>query len=358
MGPAFSPIIELPSEATATWFTQMFQSHGRDLEVSNVTSGPIGTGQSGHNERFELTYAGEMGPASIVAKLPAQNELSRAAGASGGYLAETRFYEHVADTVAIRTPACIHAAAAEDSSSFTLLLEDMAPAVQGDQIQGCSLDEVISAIVGVAGLHGPRWNDASLRDFDWLSSPDDVERSAFVAEIVHTFVPGFIQRYSSHLGDRQLEVIRRFDAGVEQWLRREGPGFGLVHADYRPDNLLFAPGLESPTTAVDWQTVTTGHVLSDVAYLLGNALDPAVRAANEQEIVHRYHNEMIGHGVQDLSNDDCFESYRAATFHGPLITILGSMMVIQTDRGDEMFMVMIDRSVQQILDLDALEFLT
>lgn len=358
MGPSFSPIIELPSQATPAWFTEMFRSHGRDLDVTSVTSGPIGTGQSGHNERFELTYGGEAGPSSVVAKLPAQNELSRAAGSNGGYLAETRFYEHIAGTVDIRTPGCIHAAATEDSSEFTLLLEDMAPATQGDQIAGCSVEQVASAIVGVAGLHGPRWNDASLLDFDWLSTPFDPDRSAFVAEIMQAFVPGFIDRYQAHLTAPQIAVVTRFGEKVGEWMARPSRGYGLVHADYRPDNLLFAPDLDSPTTAVDWQTVTTGHVLADVSYLLGNALEPEVRAANEHDLVSAYHSEMLGYGVDDFSAEDCFEAYRAAAFHGPLITILGSMMVIQTDRGDEMFMVMIDRSVQQILDLDAMEFLS
>ena len=53
---------------------------------------------------------------------------------------------------------------------------------------------------------------------------------------------------------------------------------GLVHGDYRLDNMLFGePGADRPLTVVDWQTVTWGPAMTDVAYFLGCALPDELR---------------------------------------------------------------------------------
>ena len=46
-----------------------------------------------------------------------------------------------------------------------------------------------------------------------------------------------------------------------------------MHGDYRLDNMLFGrPGSLRDLTVVDWQTVTWGPAMTDVAYFLGCAL--------------------------------------------------------------------------------------
>jgi hypothetical protein len=50
--------------------------------------------------------------------------------------------------------------------------------------------------------------------------------------------------------------------------------------------------------------------------------------------------------------------YRHGTFQGPFITMLGSIAVGQTDRGDDMFMAMAERSTAQIIDLEALDVIS
>ena len=51
-----------------------------------------------------------------------------------------------------------------------------------------------------------------------------------------------------------------------------------MHGDYRLDNMLFGqPGADRPLTVVDWQTVTWGPAMTDVAYFLGCALADDVR---------------------------------------------------------------------------------
>ena len=46
--------------------------------------------------------------------------------------------------------------------------------------------------------------------------------------------------------------------------------FSLIHVDYRLDNLLFhAKTGTTEVTAADWQSITLGSPLNDVAYFIG-----------------------------------------------------------------------------------------
>ena len=58
-----------------------------------------------------------------------------------------------------------------------------------------------------------------------------------------------------------------------------------------------------------------------------------------------------------LSADEVRADYVYGTFQGPSITMLGSLAVGQTDRGDDMFMAMAERCCAQIRDLDAFSVL-
>ena len=81
------------------------------------------------------------------------------------------------------------------------------------------------------------------------------------------------------------------------------------------------------------------------------------RRAHEQELVRLYHDELLAHGAAGLSWQTCWEEYRRQAFHSLLMTIAASMVVVRTDRGDDMFMTQLERAAQQVIDLDALSLL-
>ena len=132
------------------------------------------------------------------------------------------------------------------------------------------------------------------------------------------------------------------------------PPLGLVHGDFRLDNLLFGDGT---CRVVDWQTVGWGPAMPDVAYFIGGGLSVADRRAHEEELVRHYHASCCEQGGGDLSWERCWEEYRRMPFHGILMTIVASMVVERTERGDDMFMTWLERNAQQVLDLGALDLL-
>ena len=69
-----------------------------------------------------------------------------------------------------------------------------------------------------------------------------------------------------------------------------------------------------------------------------------------------YRDGLDAYGI-DYGWDACWEAYRRFSFAGVRMAVIASMIVVQTDRGDDMFMAMASRHAQQALDLDAMEFL-
>src|SRR5690606_30289586 len=136
---------------------------------------------------------GTTGPERLVAKLAAEDVDARARVAEG-YRKEVGFYTDLAPTVRVETPRCWFGAIADDLHTFTLLLDDLAPAQPGVQARGVTLAEAEAAVRNLVGLHAPRWNDESLFDHAYLG-PRDATGDFLGA--IHVQATGqFVERYA------------------------------------------------------------------------------------------------------------------------------------------------------------------
>jgi Phosphotransferase enzyme family len=341
--------VDTPEELTPAWISEAL-----DATVNDVSFVPVGTGQMSSCFRLQLQYSRGEGPDTLVAKLPSPDPQVREGGAIT-YATEVRFYRDIASTVAVRAPECYCALASDDGKSFVLLLEDMAPAEQGDQIAGCTIEQARDAVLNLAGLHGPRWNDESLHSIAGLA-PFGADAAEGMGMGFGMMVEPFVERFDTPHND--ADVLRAFAPHVARWMLGRRDCFGLVHGDYRLDNLLFAtPTGGPPCTAVDWQLVAVGLPARDLGFFLGTGLKGEERALNEHGLVSAYHDALTGYGVDDYSLEQCWDDYRYGLFQGPLITVLGAMYATQTERGDEMFVAMTERCCAAIRESDALEML-
>lgn len=345
---------------TPEWLTAALRSVGHDVEVAEARPTPVGTGQMGTSIRLELSFAGDQGelPDSLVAKLPAADEAARGMVA-GIYRTEVEFYRDLAPTLAVRTPRCWYSDLSEDWTRFVLLLEDLAPRAQGDQIRGCSVEQARIGVVNLAGLHGPRWCDPTLTELgDWMQivAGDGAE---MLGLITRDATNRFLERYRDRLSTQDAELLDQVPERLPEWVLARSERFAPLHGDYRLDNLLFDDaGGDDPIAAVDWQTVTLGLPGRDVAYFLSTGLSPEDRRSHEDSLVATYHRELLRHGVEDVSIEQSMDDYRFGMLQGPLITIVGAAYSSQTERGDEMFLAMASRSAQAIRDLGTLEMLS
>ncbi|MFZ3267804.1 MAG: phosphotransferase [Mycobacterium sp.] len=341
-----------PAQITASWLGSVLKE-----EISSVGVEPIGTGQTGATYRIIPTYARPSQlPPSFIAKLPSQLEEVRERVALG-YRAEHAFYTRVAETVRVPVPSVHYCDIAADGAEFVLLMSDLDPAVQGDQIRGCNEAEARLAVEALADLHGPRWCDPAWLSFDGVTMPKaDADVARGMSELARVALDTTISGLGDRICAQDRATLTASADLVEQWLQINPERFCLLHGDYRLDNLLFDPDRTS-VTVVDWQTITVGLPARDLAYFLGTSLDSDAREETEIDLVGVYHRRLLDHGVTHYSASHCWEDYRIGMLQIPLLTTFGYAFAAVTDRGDEMVLAMLARGCRAIRDLGTIELI-
>jgi hypothetical protein len=345
-------ILRSADALSTEWLGQVLEA-----PVTGFTVAPLGFGQMGDSFRVELTYDGAVkGPSTVVLKVAAADETSRATGlALRIFEVEVRFYLDLVSQLVAPVPTCLFGEVDAETGWFTLLLQDMAPAVQGDQLLGCTPDQAELALVELARLHASGWQRPELAALSWLNRTTP-ESSAFTSTLIGGLFPGFLERYAELLTERQTEICTRLIDRLTPYLAdRIGP-MTVVHGDYRLDNLLFKGA--AAVTIIDWQTATWGPPMTDASYFTACALaDTDERAKLEPALIRTYHDELLASEVTDYSWDQCWHDYRRMSFGTLVMAIASSMLVERTERGDRMFLCSIERACAQIDHLDALELL-
>lgn len=353
-----TPDIRRPGAVDAPWLTAVLQQAGVDAVVQSATAANVGTGQIGDSVRFKLTYArgADDAPASLVGKFPSANEDSRRTGVMlGNYVREVNFYRHLAAGALVQTPRCWFADVDEESGEFVLMMEDLAPAEQGDQLKGVSLDQARLVIEQAARLHASHWGDEALDDLPWVSGSKAAPTGAVSPEMVAGLWQGFRLRYADRLRPHWIEVGEVLSTRWTTMAQlHDGPRC-LTHNDFRPDNMMFGTAAGGhPVTVLDWQSFAYGAGATDVAYFLAGALAPDVRRAFEPELLGLYHAHLTSLGVGGYSSEDLKRHYRQGGFLLFATAFFAAMVVEQTARGDDMFMQMLGSASDHIVDHGAL----
>lgn len=353
-----TPDIRRPGAIDARWLTDVLQHGGVDAVVSGFEAKNVGTGQIGESVRFNLTYArAEDGaPASLVGKFPSPNEMSRATGIGlGNYHREVRFYQQLAPTALVATPRCWFTDVDETSGEFVLMMEDLAPAEQGDQLKGVTLDQARLVMEQAARLHASHWGDAGLDEIPWVSNTKAAPATSVNPGAVSALWQGFRSRYAERLQPHWIEVGEVISTKwAELGSVHDGPRC-LTHNDFRPDNMMFGiAGGGRPVTVLDWQSFAYGAGPTDVAYFLAGALPGDVRRAHEAELLGLYHRTLVDLGVSGYTQADLKRHYGQGAYLLFVTAFFASMVVQQTARGDDMFMQMLGSASDHMIEHDAL----
>lgn len=138
-----------------------------------------------------------------------------------------------------------------------------------------------------------------------------------------------ISRWTKQYRASETEPIKAMDRLID-WLADNIPAddgkTGLVHGDYRIDNLLIHPHLPKVVAVLDWELSTLGHPLADLGYQCmqwrmpigedGRGLENVDRAAfgipTEQAYVERYAQRMGWSELPDMTFCMAFSFFRMA----------------------------------------------
>jgi len=342
----------LLDDLTPAWLTTALGDVAGGARVERVTPVVIGEGEGhvGLVARLRLDWDAPESvrrhdrPATVVAKLPTHDRRARAGSELlGVYEREIRFYQDLAPAVPVRVPRCYFGAydpgpagdaeavarrldrlpkpmlatlhrfgrwaASRSTRRYVLLLEDLAPAEPGNQVERCSPERLDQAVRTLGALHAGLWQSPALVAHSWLTAWDAIPSLANV--IFRRSRRRFERRYGAHLSAH----CRR----LADWLARHGPTLTrrlarapatLVHGDFRLDNLFFGAG--TPAVA-DWQIPSRGPGVFDVAYLLCSTLEPDATRDTEYALVRRYHAALTATGAVDYPWERCWIDYRRAS---------------------------------------------
>lgn len=342
----------IPEELSPERLTDLLREEGHDVKVAAADVEPIGTGQMAGSYRVVLTFDGDPAgvPASMVVKLPVGTAERRAVSANS-YRLEVDFYRNIAPLLNARVPHCWAARRNESGDEFVLMLEDMAPRQVGDQLEGCDVDHALIAVENLAGVHGPVWGGEPLVGLLDPLGPDTIDGTRAVFPMLTEM---FFDRFATRLSQRATDVLEAFAPLAGSFLAEQRDVNGLVHGDYRLDNLLFAPDL-SDVAIVDWQTVGLGLPGRDLAFFIATSFQPEQRREVEDDLIARYHSSLVAQGVGDYELSLCREDYAFGMMQIPLTVVFGSAIAETTKRGNDMFLAMIERAAEAMVYLGTLD---
>ncbi|MGW6697936.1 phosphotransferase family protein [Nocardia sp. NPDC055049] len=353
------PIPRRAADITSHWLQAVLGPEADVVEGVEIC--PIGTGQTGATFRITPRYAHSEHefPSTFVIKLPADDDGVRA-GVTLGYLSEITFYRQAATQTSVPTPRCFYSDITEDGTEFALLLADLSPAVPGDQIAGCGTDAAYQAVSALAGLHGPSWRDPRWLDLAVaMPKPGDTAAAGGLGDVARMAADITLDKLGARMDHRDRETFSEALGLVTPWLQAgsDTGRFALLHGDYRLDNLMFDTAT-SRVSVVDWQTLGVGLPARDLAYFTATGLDPDARSACENSLVDVYHRRLLEYGVTGYTRETCWQDYRFGMVQAPLIIALGAAFATPTARGEEVFLVMLERSCRAIRDLETLALIS
>jgi len=232
-----------------------------------------------------------------------------------------------------------------ESARFALLLEDLDASgfVPADQVAGLQPDQAHLAAAQLARFHAEWWGAVDTEALNWLPySNSEVTKQA--APLMRNNWPLFVERFGDCLTDDALELGPRVGACYEDLLDRLArTPRTIVHTDYRLDNLFFADNADdAPLAVVDWQLTTRGRGAYDIAYLLGQSMEPGARAQHERAVLETWYEALVAAGISGYSRADALDDYRL----GALINLVIPVSLADMDAGNERGLELV-RSISQ-----------
>ncbi|MEX2227040.1 MAG: phosphotransferase [Dehalococcoidia bacterium] len=325
-----------PQEISPEWLTAALRDNDviREANVVSVASESIGAGAGflGQLARITVTYdRDEAGaPTAMVAKLPALDPGGRGvANLFRFYEREIRFYEDIAADVNMSVPKRYYSAMDVEGDEYLLLIEDMAPAVVGDEAPGCAAEQAELAISSLAKFQAAWWNSPKLDKLDWMPAVNGPVQQVAAGAYQQAWGT-FCQFAGDKLSPALVKLGEQLQHHVLDVLDALAPApLTIIHGDFRGDNVFYGDGVSTPAfRAIDWQISCKGRGVFDVAYFLSTSVTPEVRKAHEERLVRLWHDIISDQNdTKDYTYDDAFYDYRlsALFMHVYTVVAIGSL---------------------------------
>jgi hypothetical protein len=301
---------------TAQWLSKALRDREviKNTDVQSFTTEALGDkGITSQLARLRLSYPSEVtenAPRTIILKLSLANpERRQIVKSLGMYKKEVNFYDQISNKIPLRTPRCYYSDYSAESGEHILLLEDLAPARNGNRFKGCTALEAELAVREIAIFHAFWWEHPQLDLMDWLG--ERISSRPSKGSLRRNWEP-FLRKVGDTLPVEIMAIGNKLienRSNIVQYL--EDPPRTLIHGDYKLDNMFFASAHGGvPFAVIDWQRTSRWRGIYDIACFLCNNVDPELRRAKESAIIRMYHKILIKYGIQNYSFDQLYYDYR------------------------------------------------
>lgn len=198
-----------------------------------------------------------------------------------------RFHRAVGARLEGSIPTLLGGCVDRDRDTGVLLLEDVAPAAQGDVLQGCTDSQAAAVVRTLARVHAATWQLDGMPSWTpRVLAPDDWEtRLDAAGERYPAIVTSRVREGLRDLPERARRAADALAAGESAW----------IHGDAHLDNVLFRP--DGTAVLLDWSGVVAGPPAVDLARVLAEGVDAGSRPALADRLVTAYADELESHGV-------------------------------------------------------------
>lgn len=301
---------QIPSWLSPAWLTAALHRNktiGNDVLVRHFECHVLTGGLMASTLQLSLEYISPHGgePRTLIGKFPSPDISSRTAGKEMlAYEREVNFYNFLSSKLSIRTPICYFAEIDVDTADFSILLEDLNPAVLATSESNHCLAYAEQSIDQLVRLQRDTWGDEEIRSIPWVldySDKDYFESTKGWAikgwEILCSVADKRLPETQQELGTRILE-------NLHTWSSHIGIRACLAHCDYRFANVLYR---ETEAVTVDWQTIHWCSPGADLAYFLVNSLSIKQRELWQNQLRHRYTEGLNASGITYSYDESDFD---------------------------------------------------
>ncbi len=320
-------------DLTADWLQSAMANvlQGETIKEFSPEIIGVGAGFMGQLARVSLVYSNDSteAPKSVIAKFastkPETREMARDQNL---YQREIGFYRDIGQAAGVPVPHCYYSAIREDSNHFAMLLEDLAPGIPSDQVQGTDRDTSREVIEQFAKLHAKWWNSDKLAGYawaKWLMNETPMESGLALLE------ESMNQAEATGKFDDYPEMKRLMPFLLPLFKLDPAPPFPftLTHGDLRSDNII-QPSPEGGRFAIiDWQLSGIGDPVNDIARWLVQSISIEDRRATEHDLLKLYHDRLLELGVKHYSHRKLINDYKTNLI---VILLMFSMSMDSVDQ--------------------------
>lgn len=352
-------VIANPGAITAEWLTGVLCADGC-LPHGHVAGVHVASESSYTSTiaRLTLAYSDNAPPTvpvRLLLKLSRLDSEQRVVG-SKQRRREVEFHNKVA-TLMPNPPLahCYQAAYCKESGASHLLFDDLSEThFQGKSSPPPPITDCGNAIDAFAEFHAFWWDNPMLGDIASFPSQESV--AEHIAN-TRTHFSRFADTLGSRLSDSRRQTYEKaLDSLPRLWERvTRRNDLTLIHGDANLSNVLVPrePDQER-AVIIDWQLWGISFAAEDLSHLMALFWDKEPRQSMEKDLLIRYHQGLIRHGVKNYGWSDCWHDYRLAVI---LRVLFMPMWFSLSGSSDSFWESSLERAMQAVEDLDCLELL-